>query len=124
MINEVSSIFWGLSLAVNIILLLVGIPLCLLICCCCRKHRDVIEKDIKDIAQNHRLLKGNQKLIRDYEVEDVEENFEEPPKKRKIARARVCPKQPVQQAPVNQESMNSYEVDGDHPKFVYDDLEE
>lgn len=129
MINEVSSIFWGLSLAVNIILLLIGIPLCLLMCCCCKKHRAVIEKDIKDIAQNHRLLKGNQKLIKDYDVEEMEENFEESPRRRRIAKAKVQPRPTVQvqqsqQVPVNQESMNSSNVDGDHPRFVYDDLEE
>lgn len=129
MINEVSTIFWGFSLAVNIILLLIGIPLCLLMCCCCKKHRAAIEKDIKDIAQNHKLLKGNQKLIKDYELEEVEENFEEPPRRRKIAKARVQPRpvsqvQQPQQVPVNQQSMNSSDVDGDHPRFVYDDLEE
>lgn len=54
----------------------------------------------------------------------MEENYEDLPKKRKIARARVCPKQQVQPIQVTQESMNSSDVDGDHPKFVYDDLEE
>lgn len=101
-------------------------------CCCCKKHRAVIEKDIKDIAQNHRLLKGNQKLIKDYDVEEMEENFEEPPRRRRIAKARVQPRpvsqvqqpQQPQQVQGNQESMNSSNVDGDHPRFVYDDLEE
>lgn len=59
MIEEVSSILWGLSIAVNIILLLIGLPLCLLICCCCRKHQTSIEKDIQSIVANHNLL-GNQ----------------------------------------------------------------
>ena len=59
MITEVSSILWGLSIAVNIILLLIGLPLCLLICCCCRKHQSSIEKDIQSIVANHNLL-GNQ----------------------------------------------------------------
>ena len=59
MIEEVSSILWGLSIAVNIILLLIGLPLCLLICCCCRKHQSSIEKDIQSIVANHNLL-GNQ----------------------------------------------------------------
>lgn len=56
MIEEVSSILWGLSIAVNIILLLIGLPLCLLICCCCRKHQSSIEKDIQSIVANHNLL--------------------------------------------------------------------
>lgn len=56
MMEEMSSIFWGLSIAVNIILVLIGLPLCLLICCCCRKHKESIEKDIKDIARNHNIL--------------------------------------------------------------------
>ena len=59
MIEEVSSILWGLSIAINIILLLIGLPLCLLICCCCRKHQSSIEKDIQSIVANHNLL-GNQ----------------------------------------------------------------
>lgn len=60
MIEEVSSIFWGLSIAINIILLLFGLPLCLLICCCCRKHQSAIEKDIKSIVANHNLIDNNQ----------------------------------------------------------------
>ena len=59
MIEEVSSIFWGLSLAINIILLLIGLPLCLLICCCCRKHQNALEKDVVSFIQNHNLV-GNQ----------------------------------------------------------------
>ena len=55
MIEEVSSIFWGLSLAINIILLLVGLPLCLLICCCCRKHQGALERDVASFIQNHNL---------------------------------------------------------------------
>lgn len=59
MIEEVSSIFWGLSLAINIILLLIGLPLCLLICCCCRKHQNALEKDVVSFIHNHNLV-GNQ----------------------------------------------------------------
>lgn len=55
MIEEVSSIFWGLSLAINIILLLIGLPLCLLICCCCRKHQGALERDVASFIQNHNL---------------------------------------------------------------------
>lgn len=58
MIEEVSSIFWGLSLAINIILLLVGLPLCLLICCCCRKHQGALERDVASFIQNHNLGGG------------------------------------------------------------------
>lgn len=56
MIEEMSSILWGLSLAFNIILILLGLPLCLLICCCCRKHQDALEKDLRMIAKNHNIL--------------------------------------------------------------------
>ena len=59
MIEEMSSIFWGLSLAFNIILLIIGLPLCLLICCCCRKHHGAFEKDIKMIAKNHNILQSD-----------------------------------------------------------------
>lgn len=51
-----SSILWGLSLAFNIILILLGLPLCLLICCCCRKHQDALEKDLRMLARNHNIL--------------------------------------------------------------------
>lgn len=61
MIEEVSSIFWGLSLAINIILLLIGLPLCLLICCCCRKHQGALERDVASFIQNHNLA-GNQQV--------------------------------------------------------------
>lgn len=66
MIDEISSIFWGLSLAFNIILLIIGLPLCLLICCCCRKHQGAIEKDIKMIAKNHNILQSN-----DDDIEEI-----------------------------------------------------
>lgn len=62
MMEEMSTIFWGLSIAVNIILLLIGLPLCLLICCCCRKHKASIEKDIKDIARNHNILQQGEEV--------------------------------------------------------------
>lgn len=55
MIEEVSSIFWGLSLAINIVLLLLGLPLCLLIFCCCRKHQGALERDVASFIQNHNL---------------------------------------------------------------------
>lgn len=58
--EEISSILWGLSLAFNIILLLIGLPLCLLICCCCRKHQDVLEQDLRMLAKNHNILQENQ----------------------------------------------------------------
>lgn len=60
MIEEVSSIFWGLSLAINIILLLIGLPLCLLICCCCRKHQGALERDVASFIQNHNLAGSQQ----------------------------------------------------------------
>lgn len=65
MIEEVSSILWGLSIAVNIILILVGLPLCLLICCCCRKHHDTLEKDIRMIARNHNILQDQAETTED-----------------------------------------------------------
>ena len=65
MIEEVSSILWGLSIAVNIILILVGLPLCLLICCCCRKHHDTFEKDIRMIARNHNILQDQAEIPED-----------------------------------------------------------
>ena len=65
MIEEVSSILWGLSIAVNIILILVGLPLCLLICCCCRKHHDTLEKDIRMIARNHNILQDQVETTED-----------------------------------------------------------
>lgn len=78
MIEEVSSIFWAFSLVINIILLLIGIPLCLLICCCCKKHPDVLGKDIKTIAKNHKLLK-----LKDSEEEEEDEDEEEEKSKKK-----------------------------------------
>ena len=78
MIEEVSSIFWAFSLVINIILLLIGIPFCLLICCCCKKHHGALEKDIKTIAKNHNLLK-----LKDSEEEDEDEEEEKPKKKKK-----------------------------------------
>lgn len=64
MIEEMSSILWGLSLAANIILMLIGLPLCLLICCCCRKHQDAFEKDIRMLAKNHNILQGEEPEVR------------------------------------------------------------
>ena len=66
MIENLSSILWGLSVVFNIILLLIGLPLCLLICCCCKKHRAALEQDVQMVAQNHGLIvkkKKNQKQI-------------------------------------------------------------
>lgn len=60
MIEEVSSIFWGLSLAINIVLLLLGLPLCLLIFCCCRKHQGALERDVASFIQNHNLAGSQQ----------------------------------------------------------------
>ena len=76
MIEEASSIFWGLSVAFNIILLLIGLPLCLLICCCCRKHQGTLEKDLKSLAVNH-------KLIKEKDSSEEEEEEEKPKKKKK-----------------------------------------
>ena len=59
-----SSILWGLSLAANIILMLIGLPLCLLICCCCRKHQDAFEKDIRMLARNHNILQSEEPEVR------------------------------------------------------------
>ena len=80
MIEEVSSIFWGLSVALNIILVLVGLPLCLLICCCCRKHQSTIEKDLKSLAVNHKLIKQKDSS----EDEDSSEEEKLKKKKKKI----------------------------------------
>lgn len=92
MIDEISSIFWGLSLAFNIILVLVGLPLCLLICCCCRKHQGAIEKDLKTLARNHNLLQNAQ------EEEEVEE--QPVPKRRKVTVKTISDKPHQQQKPV------------------------
>lgn len=85
MLEEMSSILWGLSLVFNIILLLIGLPLCLLICCCCKKHRDVLEQDVQAIAKNHniKLLRGaepqkkRRKKVIVREVSDDDEEVEE-----------------------------------------------
>lgn len=85
MLEEMSSILWGLSLVFNIILLLIGLPLCLLICCCCKKHRDVLEQDVQAIAKNHniKLLKGSEpqkkrkKRVIVQEVSDDDDEDEE-----------------------------------------------
>ena len=94
MIEEVSSIFWAFSLVINIILLLIGIPLCLLICCCCKKHPDVLGKDIKTIAKNHKLLK-----LKDSEEEEDEdeEEVEEKPKKKKKRVQKQLPKNQIEE---------------------------
>lgn len=85
MLEEMSSILWGLSLVFNIILLLIGLPLCLLICCCCKKHRDVLEQDVQAIAKNHniKLLRGaepqkkRRKKVIVQEVSDDDEDEED-----------------------------------------------
>lgn len=92
MIEEMSSILWGLSLAFNIILLLVGLPMCLLICCCCRKHQGVLEKDLRTIVRNHNLLRE------DVEEQDVDQIPEQPQQRRKVktVQGRVTPQQKSQ----------------------------
>lgn len=98
-----SSIFWGLSIAVNIILVLIGLPLCLLICCCCRKHKESIEKDIKDIARNHNILqqgeeeevyqKPGQKRLQ-YRQQNMIQNGQEvseQPRRRKAVKVETVP---------------------------------
>lgn len=57
--EEVSTFIWGLSIALNILIVLIGLPLCLLICCCCRKS-SAIKKDVASIMANHNLLNENQ----------------------------------------------------------------
>ena len=102
-----SSIFWGLSLAFNIILLIIGLPLCLLICCCCRKHQGAIEKDIKTIARNHNLLQVND------DNEDIEEVQTPQVKKRhKAIKANSQPTSQIQQTDTGlPEIPNSYELE-------------
>ena len=73
MIEEVSSIFWGLSLAINIILLLIGLPLCLLICCCCRKHQGALERDVASFIQNHNLAGSQVQPQLTYQMQPTEE---------------------------------------------------
>lgn len=90
MLEEMSSILWGLSLVFNIILLLIGLPLCLLICCCCKKHRDVLEQDVQAIAKNHniKLLKGSEPqkkrkkrvIVQEVSDDDDDEDTQESPK--------------------------------------------
>ena len=93
MLEEMSSILWGLSLVFNIILLLIGLPLCLLICCCCKKHRDVLEQDVQAIAKNHniKLLRGAEpqkkrrkkvivQEVSDDDEDEEDENVQESPK--------------------------------------------
>ena len=88
MIEEMSSILWGLSLAFNIILILVGLPLCLLICCCCRKHQGAFEKDLRIIARNHNIL-GEE------HVSEVQEQpLIQAPQKRRV---KLVQNKPVQQ---------------------------
>ena len=88
MIDEVSSIFWGLSLAFNIILLIVGLPLCLLICCCCRKHQGAIEKDLKTLARNHNLLQSV--------PEEQQEEYPQPVIKKRKVTVKSLPDKPQQ----------------------------
>lgn len=83
MIEDVSSILWGLSLVLNIIIFLLGLPLCLMICCCCRKS-GTIQKDLTTLAKNHGVIvkkkrksikskKDNQPLVLEDNQEDLEE---------------------------------------------------
>ena len=76
MISDVSSIMWGFSIALNIIVVLIALPLTLLICCCCKRNGTLIQKDIKSIARNH-------KLAADSDSESSEEEYVEIPRKKK-----------------------------------------
>lgn len=80
MIEDASSILWGLSLVLNIIIFLLGLPLCLLICCCCRKS-GTIQKDLTTLAKNHGVIvKKKRKSIKskeDNHPQIVEEELEE-----------------------------------------------
>lgn len=91
MMEEMSSIFWGLSLAVNIILVLIGLPLCLLICCCCRKHQGTIEKDLKDIARNHNLLQNGETEQIQYQQQPMQQKrlIRNAPRKRPVAQVKT-----------------------------------
>lgn len=105
MIDEVSSIFWGLSLALNIILVIVGLPLCLLICCCCRKHQSAIEKDLKTIARNHNLLQNTP--ANEDDIEEVPT-----PQVKKRRQAIKAKSQPVQEPEVSLKDIpDSYELE-------------
>ena len=105
MIEEMSSILWGLSLAFNIILMLVGLPLCLLICCCCRKHQDAFEKDIRMLAKNHNILQN----------EYVEEQKSLPPSQRKKVKM-------IQSKPVMVQ--NRSQQNDDIPDILDDDIQQ
>lgn len=83
MIEDVSSILWGLSLVLNIIIFLLGLPLCLMICCCCRKS-GTIQKDLTTLAKNHGVIvKKKRKSIKSKKdntprlLEDNQEDLEE-----------------------------------------------
>lgn len=69
MIADVSSIFWGLSVALNIILALIGLPILLLICCCCAKS-GTFQKDWNSIAKNHNLIKDKERRKKRKRIED------------------------------------------------------
>lgn len=56
MIEEVSSVLWGVLAVFGIILILIVVPLFLLICCCCRRHQEALKKDFNSIARNHDLI--------------------------------------------------------------------
>lgn len=103
MIEEISSIFWGLSLAINIILLLVGLPLCLLICCCCRKHQGALEKDVASFIQNHNLgggqIQQNQQPQLTYQIQ---------PNTQPIMQSGIFPNQQGVQG--NQEKLGNQEI--------------
>lgn len=91
MIEEMSSILWGLSLAFNIILLLLGLPLCLLICCCCRKHQDALEKDLRMLARNHNILQEGENT--------VEATPQTQPQKKRVKMIQSKPQQTTQFQP-------------------------
>ena len=57
--DEISTFIWGLSIAINIIIILVALPMLILICCCCRKS-STIKKDVASIMANHNILQDQQ----------------------------------------------------------------
>ena len=71
--EEVSTFIWGLSIALNILIVLIGLPLCLLICCCCRKS-STIKKDVASIMANHNLLNDYYRLTLKNARSPVENN--------------------------------------------------
>ena len=117
MIEEVSSILWGLSIAVNIILILVGLPLCLLICCCCRKHQDTLEKDIRMIARNHNILQDGRE--EDVPYQKQYQQIQSQPVEL-VQQPTQIQQQHVQKRNVKVQEVNNFEIP-EQPSFVMDE---